>query len=104
MIGEIPFISAAQSVTVQLGGAKYQFKTRYNSRSGVWTFDLYDASQQLMVASVPMVLGQDLLEPYNFGIGRIICIDTSRQGIDAGQNDLGNRVKVYWFSEDEVLL
>lgn len=104
MIGELPFISAPQSVTVQLGSAKYRFKTQFNSRSGVWTLDLYDgASQQLMVASVPMVLGQDLLEPYNFGIGRIVCIDTSKQGAEAGPNDLGVRVKVYWVSEDEVL-
>ncbi len=105
MIAELPFSSdPAQKFTSQLGDAKYTIEAKYNDRSGVWTFDLYDGtSQQLMVASVPMVLGQDLLEPYNFGIGRIICIDTSKQGVEAGPNDLGVRVKVYWFSEDEVL-
>jgi hypothetical protein len=103
MIGELPFISAPQSVTVQLGSAKYRFKTQFNSRSGVWTFDLYDAADRMMIASVALVLGQDLLEPYNFGIGRIVCIDTSKQGVEAGPNDLGVRVKVYWVSEDEVL-
>ena len=54
------------------------------------------------VPALPLVIGQDLLEPYNFGIGRIFCFDTSNQGIDAGPDDLGERVKVYWFSPDEV--
>ena len=55
-----------------------------------------------LTASLPLVIGQDLQEPYNFGIGRIFCFDTSNQGIDAGPDDLGERVKVYWFSPDEV--
>ncbi len=105
MIAELPFSSdPAQKFTSQLGDAKYTIEAKYNDRSGVWTFDLYDgASQQLMVASVPMVLGQDLLEPYNFGIGSILCVDANGTGIDAGPDDLGDRVKVYWFSADEVI-
>lgn len=105
MIAELPFSSVpSRRFTTQLGDAEYTFETRFNDRSGVWTFDLYDgASQQLMVASVPMVLGQDLLEPYNFGIGSILCVDANGTGIDAGPDDLGDRVKVYWFSADEEI-
>lgn len=104
MILLLPFTTdSAQRFTTQLGDAKYTFDAKYNDRSGVWTVDLYDAATQaLVVASLPLVIGQDLLEPYNFGIGRIFCFDTSNQGIDAGPDDLGERVKVYWFSPDEV--
>lgn len=104
MILELPFSNdPAQVFTTQLGEAKYAVEAKYNDRSGVWTLDLYDTSTQaLIVASLPMVIGQDLLEPYNFGIGSILCVDTSGQGTDAGPDDLGVRVRVYWFSPDEV--
>lgn len=103
MILELPLSSdAAQIFTTQLGEAKYSFDVRYNDRSGVWTLDLYDASAVLIAASLPMVIGQDLLEPYNLGIGSLLCVDTTGQGLDAGPDDLGDRVKVYWFSPDEV--
>lgn len=104
MILLLPFTTdSAQKFTTQLGEAKYTIETKYNDRSGVWTIDLYDASTVLIAASLPMVIGQDLLEPYNFGIGRIFCFDTSNQGIDAGPDDLGDRIRVYWFSPDEVI-
>lgn len=104
MILEIPVSNdPAQVFTTQLGEAKYVFDVRYNDRSGVWTLDLYEASTQaLIVASLPLVTGQDLLEPYNFGIGSLLCVDGSGQGEDAGPDDLGDRVKLYWFSPDEV--
>ena len=104
MILELPFSNdPAQVFTTQLDDAKYTFAAKYNDRSGVWTLDLYDgATQQLVAASLPLVLGQDLLEPYNLGVGRLLCVDTSGQGRDAGPDDLGERIKVYWFSPDEV--
>lgn len=105
MILEIPFSNdPAQVFTTQLGEAKYTFEAKFNDRSGVWTLDMYDAAtQQPIIASAPLVLGQDLLEPYNFGVGSIFCVDTTGQGLDAGPDDLGERVKVYWFSPDEVI-
>ena len=101
---EIPVSNdPAQVFTTQLGETKYVFDVKYNDRSGVWTLDLYDATTQALVAaSLAMVIGHDLLEPYNFGIGRLFCFDMTNQGLDAGPNDLGDRVKLYWFSPDEV--
>lgn len=105
MILELPFSSdPAQVFSTQLGDTKYTIEAKYNDRSGVWTIDLYDGpTRELIVASLPLVIGQDLLEPYNFGIGRILCVDGAGQGRDAGHDDLGERVKVYWFSPGEVI-
>lgn len=105
MIVELPFSSdPAQDFTIQLGDTKFRIEAKYNDRSGIWTLDIYDAqTQALIIASMPIVIGQDLLEPYNFGIGSILCVDTTGQGLDAGPDDLGDRVKVYWFSPDEVI-
>jgi hypothetical protein len=104
VILELPFSNdPAQVFTIQLGDAKFVFDSKYNDRSGVWTLDLYDAATKaLIVASLPLVIGQDLLEPYNFDMGSILCVDTTGQGMDAGPDELGDRVKVYWFSADEV--
>lgn len=105
MIVELPFSSdAAQTMVTQLGDVKYQIEVKYNDRSGVWTMDLSDyLTQQPIALSMPLVLGQDLMEPYNFGVGRFLTVDTSGRGVEAGPDDLGGRVRVYWFSEDEVL-
>lgn len=106
MILELPFTSEPAYVfTTQLGDAKFTFDVKFNDRSGVWTADIYDAvSKLLIVSSLALVLGQDLLEPYNFGMGSLFCVDTSGQGLDAGPDELGARVKVYWASQDEVTL
>jgi hypothetical protein len=105
VILELPFSNdPAQSFLSQLGDKKYGFNVKFNDRSGVWTLDLSDdATKAVLLQSVPLVLGCDLLEPYNFGIGRIMVMDTTNRGKDATAADLGDRVKVYWFSSDEVL-
>jgi hypothetical protein len=102
---ELPFSSdPAQTFTTQLGDKKFGFDVRFNDRSGVWTFDLSDdTTKAVLLQSVPLVLGADLLEPYNLGIGRMVVIDTERRGRDAGPSDLGDRVKVYLVGADEVI-
>lgn len=104
MILQIP-ISAdpAQTMTVQLGEVKYYLEIKYNSRNGVWVLDLYeDATRAPLALGLPILLGQDLLEPYNFGIGSLAAVDLSAQGKDAGADDLGERVVLCWVSPDEV--
>lgn len=103
MIIELPLSSdPAQTMVTQLGDVKYQIEVKYNDRSGVWIIDLALATTgEVVVQSLPLVLGQDLLEPYNFDMGSLV-VDTSSRHLEAGPDDLGGRVKVYWFSPDEV--
>lgn len=104
MILELPITSdAAQTFVTQLGDVKYQFDVIYNDRSGVWTMTIAEfVSQAIVISGLPLVLGRSLLEPYNFGIGELIVSDTSESSQDAGPDDMGTRVKVYWLSPDEV--
>jgi hypothetical protein len=100
----IPFISApSNSFVVQLGnGIKYEFTTRYNDVGGFWTIDITrKIDGVVLVVGVPVLLGQDLL-PYGLGIGRLIAIDESGADVDAGPEDLGDRVNVYWFADGEL--
>ena len=103
MIIELPLTpDPSQRFTVQLGRVKYDFYVKFNSRSGVWTFDLSVASSKaVLLQSIPIVLGADLLAPYNLAIGRLIATDTSSRGRDATTEDLGTRVKLVWFSIEE---
>jgi hypothetical protein len=104
MILELPFSNhPAHTFVTQLGDQKYGFDVKFNDRSGVWTLDLSDdTTKEVLLQSVPLVLGCNLLGPYNFGMGAMLVVDTSNQGKDATADDLGERVKVYWFSEDEL--
>jgi hypothetical protein len=105
MIKELPFTSdPAHNFTVALGDVKYFFDVRYNDRSKTWVFDLYDDDTKTpLLKAIQLVLGSDLFEPYNFGIGSLLVVDESYQSKDATFDDLGTRVKVYWFSADELL-
>jgi hypothetical protein len=104
VIIQIPLTAdPAQNFTTQLGAVKYYLEVKYNSRSGVWTLDLYDDATRAVIAlGLPIVLGQDLLEPYNFGIGSLVAIDLNATSTDAGADDLGTRVALFWTSPDET--
>ena len=97
MILELPLSSdPAQRFTTQLGAKKYDFDVKYNDRSGVWTMDMADNATKLAILSgIPLVLGQELLEPYNLTMGRMLVVDGTNQGKEAGTDDLGGRVKLY---------
>ena len=100
--------SPAKVFTVQLGdGNKYVLETRYNEGfagdGGFWTFDLSRAIDGVVLATgVPILLGEDLLSPYALGMGALIAVDEANTDTDAGPDDLGVRVNVYWASADEL--
>lgn len=104
MILEIPLDAVpAQVMTVQLGDNKYIMDVQWNDRGQYPTLSLSDAvTEQPIAQGLPMVLGVDLLNPYNFGIGTLIMVDTSGRGQETTVSELGKRVKMYWVSEDEV--
>lgn len=104
MIIQIPVTNdPAQDFVMQLGTSKWEFYVRYNDRGNFWTMDITDYnSQTLLVAGMPLVLGTDLLSPYILENGSLIAYDTTGSSTDAGPDDLGQRVMLYWFSPDQV--
>lgn len=101
----IPFTSDPQhSFSMQLGSVgKFQFDVRYNDRSSSWTFDLTsEPDGELLLAGVPMLIGQGVLSPYGLGIGDIVFSDLSGAGVDAGPDDLGDRVQAVWLNPEQV--
>lgn len=100
---EIPVSAdAAQVFTTQLGDFRYVFDIQWNDRSQQFSLTLSNEdTQQVYFEGLPIVLGTDLLEPYNYAIGSLLVIDTSNTGREATLDDFGDRVKIYWFTEDE---
>jgi len=99
---EIPIEPAVYSQTfkVDLEDNTYNFRTIYNSRVGVWTFDLSDEAGTTLAGGVTMVLGADLIDQYNLGIGALIMAEEGITGIDAGPDDLGSRILLIHLTEE----
>lgn len=104
MISEIPLQSRPHKFSIRLENIDLIFIVKWNDRSSIWTVDIIDViTNAPLLYSIPLVLGQNLLEPYHFNIGAIIMVDTTNQGADANISDLGTRVKMVWFSASELV-
>lgn len=112
----LPFNSEPwRAFSTTLNGVEYRFECNFNERNGVWSFDLYDGrSLELLAAGVPIMIGVDLLAPYALGIGSLFAVDMAAymaaeesgvlpQSTDAGADDLGERVKVFYLAPGETL-
>lgn len=100
----VPFTSdPSQTFDVVLGETKFTIAARYNDEGGSWTFDLTrDSDGEVLLTSVPLLIGEDMLGAYALGYGGLLAEDLSGTGEDAGPDDLGTRVVVRWLSEDEL--
>lgn len=106
MILELPITNdPAQEFITQLGAAKYRFEVKYNDVSGVWTMDISDpVTNTVLLAGVALVTGQSLLEAYNLALTNLVMIDEGLTGASTPPtpDDMGGRLKVYWFTDDEL--
>ena len=73
----LPFTAEPwQTFSCTLNGVEYGFSTRYNDRSGVWSFTLsLKATDAVLVAGVPILLGCDMLAPFGLNIGSLYAVD-----------------------------
>jgi hypothetical protein len=105
MIIELPVTTdPAQRFTTQLGDTKIVFDLQWNDRSERFELSLfYDATQEVIVRGLNVVLGCDLLEPFNFNLGHLVVVDTANLHTEANLSNFGTVVKFMWVSADEVL-
>jgi hypothetical protein len=99
----VPFTSVKATFSCQLGIYRFRFHTLFNDYEGVWHFDLYDETAQAVIGyGIPILIGVDLLRVFNLGIGSMFAADMSGADLDAGPEDLGDRVVVGYYTEAEV--
>jgi len=98
-------------------GAQFQFSTeldgttfgllfRWNDRVGQWSMDVLDGEGVAIVTGIRVVLDVPLLSRYR-GLaatppGDIIAVDTSGTQTEAGFEDIGRRVVLYYLSQEEI--
>ena len=101
---EIPIESGvpSQTLKVDLEGNTYNFRIIYNSRTGVWTFDLTDEDDVDLVSGVAMVLGASLIGQFNLGIGALAMVEQGATGLDATADDLGERILLVHLTEEDI--
>lgn len=99
----IPFSSTKETFTCQCGNYLLRFDTLFNDYEGIWHFTLTDEQTGTVLATeIPVLLGLDLLAPLNLGIGSMFPADTTGADIEAGPDDLGNRVIVAYYTPEEI--
>jgi len=109
MIFEIPTDATAADfrISTQLDGSTYLLDLTWVSRADAWFLWLY---LQTDTTPVPIVQGQRLSCGYPLLIGvtaagrppgELFALDLNGQG-DAGRDDLGGRVKLFYFDTDAL--
>lgn len=74
-IFELPTSSTAQTYQVALGGVLYQVTFRWIDVAQYWIVDIGDSTGELIVGSLPLEPGYDLLGQYAYlGIGGSLVV------------------------------
>lgn len=92
------------TVTTVLEGDTFTFDVRWNGRAASWFFDLYDVNGSIIIAGIRIVLGVILgrrsVDP-RMPKGAIQASNLSTlkgdKGREATRDDLGIRVKLYYY-------
>lgn len=63
---EIPLSPKPQVFSISLGGVTYKMTLRWNEPASSWMLDIGDETGALLVGSVPLVTGADLLAQYAY--------------------------------------
>lgn len=100
---DVPFFS----IECQLDGTLYSFTFRWNDRLSQWSFDLADAEDDPIVSGIAVVVDFPLMRrsvDARMPPGALFAVDTTGEGADPGETDLGRRVQLVYFTEAELPL
>lgn len=98
---EIPLIPSAQSFSITLSNVNYNVLIVWNNVAKCWCIDFSDANQVLILSSIPLVTGVDLLLPYpnlNFG-GKLFAETDHNLTTPPTFDNLGITGHLYWVTQ-----
>ena len=91
---------------VTLDGVEFVLRVRWNSRMQRWVLDLYDVAEAPLATNLVLNVGSGLLAAFgrraDFPAGELLAFDTSGAGAEAGIDDLGGRVRLYYVEAAEL--
>lgn len=65
-VSQVPLLPQPQKFSIVLLGITYNMRTRWSNLSNAWMLDISDADLVPIVGSIPLVVGADLLEEYEY--------------------------------------
>lgn len=100
---ELPIIDApSQRFTTTLSGFRCDFLVNYSTWADRWSFDL-DIEGVRVLSGRGIVLGVDLVAPFNFGIGGIVAAPWGEDAALPGRTELpSGRVRLFHYEPDAV--
>lgn len=107
MIQQLPLVPSVPNYrfATTLGADTFVFDVRWNGRAKKWFMDIRDVDANAIRVGVAIVLGAILggrsADP-RMPKGALLASDLSGQGVDAGFDDLGTRVQVYFHPAEEA--
>ena len=102
---EIPTNSDSEhfDFEIDLEGVVYTLEFSYNKRRDLWNMSIIDLSGNLLLGNLPLLTDVPLTDQYvdeELPPGRFIMLDETGEQRDAGRNDLGATIKLFY---DEAL-
>lgn len=93
-------------MNVTLDGIRYIMHVYWNDRDAAFYFDMFAADRTPIATGIKITLGCYLgrttqAAPFNAGV--IIAMDTYGNDIDAGIDDLGARVQMYYVPTRDLM-
>lgn len=100
---EIPIIDApSQAFTTTLAGRRCDFVVNYSTSDNRWSFNL-DVDGIRVLSGRRIVLGVDLLAPFNLSIGNLIAAPWGDEEVEPGRTELpSGRVRLFHYDPAEV--
>lgn len=99
MFYEIPLQpgNSHYSFTVDIADRTLEFTVKYNTVTQIWSCDIVDLTNDVtLILGQALMLGASLLEQFTWATGTLFLYDMSNTGQEAGADDLGERVKLFW--------
>lgn len=95
-----------QDFSVTLDEVQYGFEFRWNARDASWYMAIFTEQQELL-ARVRVVIGTSLARrkpDERLPPGSLVAVDTTAPaaGVDAGLDDFGTRVQVWYYTREEL--
>ena len=91
---EIPLTPQNQKFNISLGGKQYKLQFIY--RLDAWFFDVLDTSENMLISSLLICQGVNLLEQYQHILkGAFYSLNANKDESQAF-SDLGRNIKLYW--------
>lgn len=102
---ELPVRSDLKSYefTIDLEDGTFTLRFKYVERMDLWVMDIADAQNVDIVVGVPVQTNIDLfgqITKSDLPPGTFIALDETGQERDAGQDDLGNDVKLFYVESE----